>query len=216
MSKKQLIIHKTNYYNSKWSCWLSFPGIPPHIDTHSAFEDTILSLSLGAQVRSPCFTLFISFFLFSCIGWQSFDNNVLAVQENICLFTWRHCHKVLLIPNNETQTHAIIVIAFVETTSVFIRVRSFQTVMDFRHPDGCLVALVLPGRSLLVMKGESRYLWTHGWAWISYDDLLLFGSWAVLFLLSGLPLVNLMWSHPGTHNPLLKHHMTTRARAISL
>lgn len=52
--------------------------------------------------------------------------------------------------------------AFVETTSVFICVRSFQTVMDFRHPDGCLVALVLPGRSLLVMKGESRYLWTHG------------------------------------------------------
>lgn len=30
----------------------SFPGIPPHIDTHSAFEDTILSLSLGAQVNT--------------------------------------------------------------------------------------------------------------------------------------------------------------------
>ncbi|KAM9359812.1 tRNA (carboxymethyluridine(34)-5-O)-methyltransferase alkbh8 [Symphorus nematophorus] len=60
-------------------------GIPPHVDTHSAFEDTIMSLSLGAQ-----------------------------------------------------------------------------TVMDFRHPDGRVVAVVLPGRSLLVMKGESRYLWTHG------------------------------------------------------
>ncbi|XP_027136276.1 alkylated DNA repair protein alkB homolog 8 isoform X2 [Larimichthys crocea] len=60
-------------------------GIPPHVDTHSAFEDTILSLSLGAQ-----------------------------------------------------------------------------TVMEFRHPDGRLVSVVLPGRSLLVMKGESRYLWTHG------------------------------------------------------
>nr|XP_046245306.1 alkylated DNA repair protein alkB homolog 8 isoform X2 [Scatophagus argus] len=60
-------------------------GIPPHVDTHSAFEDTIMSLSLGAQ-----------------------------------------------------------------------------TVMEFRHPDGLLVAVVLPGRSLLVMKGESRYLWTHG------------------------------------------------------
>ncbi|KAL6116236.1 alkbh8 [Pungitius sinensis] len=60
-------------------------GIPPHVDTHSAFEDTILSLSLGAM-----------------------------------------------------------------------------TVMEFRHPDGRLVAVVLPGRSLLVMKGESRYLWTHG------------------------------------------------------
>uniref|UniRef100_UPI003AB0044F tRNA (carboxymethyluridine(34)-5-O)-methyltransferase alkbh8 isoform X1 n=1 Tax=Centroberyx gerrardi TaxID=166262 RepID=UPI003AB0044F len=60
-------------------------GIPPHVDTHSAFEDTILSLSLGAK-----------------------------------------------------------------------------TVMEFRHPDGRMVAVVLPGRSLLVMKGESRYLWTHG------------------------------------------------------
>ncbi|XP_072318003.1 tRNA (carboxymethyluridine(34)-5-O)-methyltransferase alkbh8 [Eucyclogobius newberryi] len=60
-------------------------GIPPHIDTHSPFEDTIMSLSLGAQ-----------------------------------------------------------------------------TVMEFRHPDGRLVAVVLPSRSLLVMKGESRYLWTHG------------------------------------------------------
>lgn len=29
---------------------LIFSGIPPHVDTHSAFEDTILSLSLGAQV----------------------------------------------------------------------------------------------------------------------------------------------------------------------
>ncbi|CAG6004501.1 unnamed protein product [Menidia menidia] len=60
-------------------------GIPPHVDTHSAFEDTILSLSLGAQ-----------------------------------------------------------------------------TVMEFRHPDGHVAPVLLPGRSLLVMKGESRYLWTHG------------------------------------------------------
>nr|XP_023648131.1 alkylated DNA repair protein alkB homolog 8 isoform X1 [Paramormyrops kingsleyae] len=60
-------------------------GIPPHVDTHSAFEDTILSLSLGAK-----------------------------------------------------------------------------TVMDFRHPDGRSVAVLLPRRSLLVMKGECRYLWTHG------------------------------------------------------
>ncbi|XP_047664878.1 alkylated DNA repair protein alkB homolog 8 isoform X2 [Tachysurus fulvidraco] len=60
-------------------------GIPPHVDTHSVFDDTVLSLSLGAQ-----------------------------------------------------------------------------TVMDFRHPDGRSVAVVLPAKSLLVMKGESRYLWTHG------------------------------------------------------
>ncbi|XP_074651671.1 tRNA (carboxymethyluridine(34)-5-O)-methyltransferase alkbh8-like [Tubulanus polymorphus] len=60
-------------------------GIPPHIDTHSAFEDGIVSLSLGAQV-----------------------------------------------------------------------------VMDFRHPNGYHVPVVLPRRSVLIMSGESRYLWSHG------------------------------------------------------
>lgn len=74
ISKKQLDIHKPKSLKCKWRWWLSFPGIPPHIDTHSAFEDTILSLSLGAQVNT-----------------------------------------FLLIPNNETQTCAITVTAFVET-----------------------------------------------------------------------------------------------------
>uniref|UniRef100_A0A8C4NFD8 tRNA (carboxymethyluridine(34)-5-O)-methyltransferase n=1 Tax=Eptatretus burgeri TaxID=7764 RepID=A0A8C4NFD8_EPTBU len=60
-------------------------GIPPHVDTHSAFEDGIVSLSLGSQV-----------------------------------------------------------------------------VMDFRHPCGTRVPVFLPARSLLVMSGESRYLWSHG------------------------------------------------------
>ncbi|KAB0370737.1 hypothetical protein FD755_017146 [Muntiacus reevesi] len=35
-------------------------------------------------------------------------------------------------------------------------------VMDFKHPDGMTVPVMLPRRSLLVMTGESRYLWTHG------------------------------------------------------
>ncbi|KAM3935290.1 tRNA (carboxymethyluridine(34)-5-O)-methyltransferase ALKBH8 [Leptodactylus fuscus] len=60
-------------------------GIPPHIDTHSAFEDEIVSLSLGSEI-----------------------------------------------------------------------------VMDFRHPDGANVPVMVPQRSLLVMSGEARYLWTHG------------------------------------------------------
>eukprot|EP00079_Xenopus_tropicalis_P021245 XP_012812513.1 PREDICTED: alkylated DNA repair protein alkB homolog 8 isoform X2 [Xenopus tropicalis] len=60
-------------------------GIPPHVDTHSAFEDEILSLSLGAEI-----------------------------------------------------------------------------VMDFKHPNGSVVPVMLPQRSLLIMSGESRYLWTHG------------------------------------------------------
>ncbi|XP_021565719.1 alkylated DNA repair protein alkB homolog 8 isoform X2 [Carlito syrichta] len=60
-------------------------GIPAHVDTHSAFEDEIISLSLGSEI-----------------------------------------------------------------------------VMDFKHPDGVTVPVMLPRRSLLVMTGESRYLWTHG------------------------------------------------------
>ena len=37
-----------------------------------------------------------------------------------------------------------------------------EIVMDFKHPDGVTVPVMLPCRSLLVMTGESRYLWTHG------------------------------------------------------
>lgn len=34
--------------------------------------------------------------------------------------------------------------------------------MDFKHPDGRHIPLLLPRRSLLVMSEESRYVWTHG------------------------------------------------------
>ncbi|KAL9971627.1 hypothetical protein ACROYT_G017818 [Oculina patagonica] len=67
-------------------------GIPPHVDTHSAFEDGIVSLSLGSQVT-----------------------------------------------------------------------------MEFRNPDGRHASVVLPRRSLLVMTGESRYLWSHGITPRKYD-----------------------------------------------
>lgn len=61
--------------------------------------------------------------------------------------------------HGQTQTWIIIVVA---AAVCLMCDCSFQTVMDFRHPDGGLVALVLPAGSLLVMKGESRYLWSHG------------------------------------------------------
>lgn len=44
--------------------------------------------------------------------------------------------------------------------------------MEFRHPDGRVVAVPLPGRSLLVMKGESRYLWTHGLVELVHEFIL--------------------------------------------
>ena len=34
--------------------------------------------------------------------------------------------------------------------------------MEFKHPDGRKIPIYLPGRSLLVMAGEARYLWSHG------------------------------------------------------
>lgn len=52
ISRKQLDVHKPKSLKWKWRSRLSLPGIPPHIDTHSAFEDTIMSLSLGAQVNT--------------------------------------------------------------------------------------------------------------------------------------------------------------------
>lgn len=38
------------YFHHRLITALQLPGIPPHVDTHSAFEDPILSLSLGSSV----------------------------------------------------------------------------------------------------------------------------------------------------------------------
>ncbi|ESO98125.1 hypothetical protein LOTGIDRAFT_143038 [Lottia gigantea] len=60
-------------------------GIPSHIDTREAFEDGLMSLSLGSQV-----------------------------------------------------------------------------VMEFRHPKGDHLSVLIPPRSLLIMTSDSRYVWSHG------------------------------------------------------
>lgn len=52
--------------------------------------------------------------------------------------------------------------AHVDTHSAFEdEILGSDVVMDFKHPDGVTVQVTLPRRSLLVMGGESRYLWTH-------------------------------------------------------
>lgn len=43
--------------------------------------------------------------------------------------------------------------------------------MDFRHPDGRKVPVFLQRRSLLIMAGEARYLWTHGIAARQFDEV---------------------------------------------
>lgn len=74
--------------------YLPGAGIPPHIDTHSAFEDGIISVSLSSH-----------------------------------------------------------------------------TVMDFTAPDRHKVSVFVPPRSLLIMKGESRYLWSHGIVARKFDSV---------------------------------------------
>ncbi|KAJ8298479.1 hypothetical protein KUTeg_025010 [Tegillarca granosa] len=37
-----------------------------------------------------------------------------------------------------------------------------QVVMDFRHPNGKHLSVMLPPNSLLIMTKESRYVWSHG------------------------------------------------------
>ncbi|ESN94328.1 hypothetical protein HELRODRAFT_69129, partial [Helobdella robusta] len=42
-------------------------------------------------------------------------------------------------------------------------------VMDFKHPDGTHVPIVLPRFSVAILKNESRYIWSHGIAPRLYD-----------------------------------------------
>ena len=34
--------------------------------------------------------------------------------------------------------------------------------MEFTDPNGKMIPIILPRGSLLVMRGEARYLWKHG------------------------------------------------------
>ena len=58
---------------------------------------------------------------------------------------------------------------------------SIQTVMSFYHPCGNVTPVFLPQRSVLVMSGESRYHWKHG-----YINLSSLKSFHV-FLTTGYP-----------------------------
>lgn len=37
-----------------------------------------------------------------------------------------------------------------------------QVLMEFKHPDGRHLSVVLPPRSVMILSGESRYIWSHG------------------------------------------------------
>ncbi|KAF0030531.1 hypothetical protein F2P81_017262 [Scophthalmus maximus] len=130
-------------------------GIPPHVDTHSAFEDTIISLSLGAKVGGRSNRLVIlssTRWSRESLGTDQWAGNLpcLTTHQSACTANIVKVQKEKQIFRHNGFCHSLVLYCY------------FQTVMEFRHPDGRLVPVVLPGRSLLVMKGESRYLWTHG------------------------------------------------------
>ena len=62
---------------------VSSAGIPPHVDTHSAFEDGIAALSLGAQV-THCFFLFVCLFVSVCLPFLFFLFFFLSSNFLIC------------------------------------------------------------------------------------------------------------------------------------
>lgn len=79
------------------NAFTSFKGIPPHVDTHSAFEDGIASVSLGSQVIMyllinffPSFSSFIHFCDFLRWQWNSVIPMVAMYQlfylEEVCLW----------------------------------------------------------------------------------------------------------------------------------
>ena len=44
---------------------------------------------------------------------------------------------------------------------VYSQVIFYQVVMEFSHPDGRTIPVLLPACSVLIMTGESRYVWSH-------------------------------------------------------
>ncbi|XP_023219105.1 alkylated DNA repair protein alkB homolog 8-like [Centruroides sculpturatus] len=48
-----------------------------------------------------------------------------------------------------------------------------QIVMEFHHPNGCHVPILLPRYSVLIMSKESRYLWSHGFIGCDFSHKLI-------------------------------------------
>ncbi len=54
-------------------------------------------------------------------------------------------------------------------------------VMDFRHPNGQHVAVLLPRRSLAVLTREARYVWTHGTRVCACVSMLMWESMCTVY-----------------------------------
>lgn len=72
-------------------------GIPPHVDTHSAFEDTIMSLSLGAQVPSQSILSFKHF--------KSARAYILQIMQTVLVWGKRFSSCIC---NNDTKLKGVL------------------------------------------------------------------------------------------------------------
>ncbi|KAI5199422.1 hypothetical protein E4T39_06245 [Aureobasidium subglaciale] len=103
-------------------------GIPPHVDTHSAFEETIYSLSFGASTRME----------FKLCGEKE--------------------SRRLRLPKRSLGGE-------VEAAAPL---QSIEQVVEEKTEEW---ELELPARSLLLMRGPSRYGYTHGIKGRKHDQL---------------------------------------------
>lgn len=111
-------------------------GIPPHVDTHSAFEDILVSLSLGSAVVME----------FAPARVRSDVSNSTCKKD---AGTVSHETRSELGSNTGCSRKDPI-----ENTTVSPGTNHFESASK------CLVPLT--PRSLLVMRGPSRYSYTHG------------------------------------------------------
>jgi alkylated DNA repair protein alkB family protein 8 len=108
-------------------------GIPPHVDTHSAFEETIYSLSFGASTRM--------------------DFKLCGEKESRRLHLPKRSLGGVDTPPPQRQQ---------QSPLPFTQAAVEEETEEWE--------LELPPRSLLVMRGPSRYGYTHGIKGRKYDQ----------------------------------------------
>lgn len=96
--------------------------------------------------------------------WCSLKINVIRTWSTGCyLVPLRWLNKMLFFCSQTCSNNTPSCLIVIGGDLLWCLCLPWQTLMEFRHPDGRVVSVALPARSLLVMRGESRYLWTHGW-----------------------------------------------------
>jgi len=117
------------------------------VDTHSAFTGVIVSLSLGSPIMMVIIPAHIILSSNSC---------TIPVTALLC---WWSGSNVYQSVSSLTRERA-----------------SLLCYQDFAHPEGSQVHVWLPARSLLVLSGDARYVWTHAIVPRKTDLLVLYAD----------------------------------------